>query len=475
MKQFYRTIALLLVLTLGAPFASAELSVEDSLLLLEVQEKKENLSDELDAIEEALQDTEAQMDEINAEIFNVEEYLDRLEETIETTEENIEKLQKEIKTLEVEIEELEEEIEKLLKEKELLKTEISDLMALLYMKQDIYYDDGNMNLAKLLLSEDSLGEIQGDMELMNRVEAEMEGKMAELVALEEELTEKQNELKKKKEDLLDEEEQLEVEKDSLEAQKENQEELLAELNTDREALEASFEAQMSEYQSLHSEVELYASSTEKLLEGIEGIAELTEEEKAILDSIQADIMSSEDFEAAATEAQMTWDLPLHSVTSISAYFSDSDYLSFFGVPHDAVDMPTAQASSVLSVDLGVVTNVHWDGTEAYAYIQVQHPNNFSTVYGHIYLPLVEVGDVVSKGQVIGLSGATPGMTGSGPMTTGPHLHFEVLFQGEHVDPLMVLPLAEFPDGILTAVYEGLRQVQIELSALQESLAENEVE
>lgn len=70
-------------------------------------------------------------------------------------------------------------------------------------------------------------------------------------------------------------------------------------------------------------------------------------------------------------------------------------------------------------------------------ITMQHPNNISTVYGHLsaFAGGLHRGTKVSQGEVIGYVG----MTG---LATGPHLHYEFLLNGEHRDPVSVaLPMA----------------------------------
>lgn len=123
----------------------------------------------------------------------------------------------------------------------------------------------------------------------------------------------------------------------------------------------------------------------------------------------------------------------------SAGFHDAPYLAHFGIPHEGIDIVVPHGSPVFAAADGIVYLVRRGGATGYTYVLIGHRDGYATLYGHLSDVSVSAGDEVDKGQQIGLSGATPGTDGAGPMTTGPHLHFEVIVRGEHVDPRGVLP------------------------------------
>ena len=65
------------------------------------------------------------------------------------------------------------------------------------------------------------------------------------------------------------------------------------------------------------------------------------------------------------------------------------------------------------------------------------------MYGHISGFLVEERQKVRAGDAVALSGGRPGTKGAGRLTTGAHLHFEVLKDGTQVNPLQYLPEASY--------------------------------
>jgi len=95
--------------------------------------------------------------------------------------------------------------------------------------------------------------------------------------------------------------------------------------------------------------------------------------------------------------------------------------------HYGIDFTTGKAGSdIHTVASGVVT---WSGLRSgYGLmVEVNHGNGYSTRYAHSEKLLVQVGDIVKKGQNIALVGSTG-------RSTGPHVHFEVYKNGRVVDP-----------------------------------------
>ena len=131
--------------------------------------------------------------------------------------------------------------------------------------------------------------------------------------------------------------------------------------------------------------------------------------------------------------------PISPSKGLTSYFLDPSYEEYFGVKHYAIDIRASQGTPVRAPASGYVQEVVDNGLD-YSYIILVHKNNLSTLYGHLSTIFVKKDQIIQMGQVIGRSGGTPGTKGSGLMTTGPHLHFEVHEEGVNKNPLNYLPL-----------------------------------
>jgi murein DD-endopeptidase MepM/ murein hydrolase activator NlpD len=85
-------------------------------------------------------------------------------------------------------------------------------------------------------------------------------------------------------------------------------------------------------------------------------------------------------------------------------------------------------------------------------VRVRHTNGYETAYGHMtaYAKGIEAGVKVRQGQVIGFVGSTG-------LSTGAHLHYEIMVNGRFVDPMRIrLPRGRVLDNKLLAAFEGER-------------------
>jgi murein DD-endopeptidase MepM/ murein hydrolase activator NlpD len=94
--------------------------------------------------------------------------------------------------------------------------------------------------------------------------------------------------------------------------------------------------------------------------------------------------------------------------------------------HTGLDIAIGTGSYIRASGAGRVTEVGEDPTYG-KYVRIDHENGYETLYAHASETSVELGEEVRKNEVIGLTGSTG-------QSTGPHLHFEILFEGETVDP-----------------------------------------
>ena len=98
--------------------------------------------------------------------------------------------------------------------------------------------------------------------------------------------------------------------------------------------------------------------------------------------------------------------------------------------HPGLDIAVATDSYIRAAGGGTVVDLGDDAVYG-RFVVIDHGSGYSTLYGHASLHLVTLGQEVRARQVVALSGSTG-------RSTGPHLHFEVLVDGEHVDPLTVV-------------------------------------
>jgi murein DD-endopeptidase MepM/ murein hydrolase activator NlpD len=124
--------------------------------------------------------------------------------------------------------------------------------------------------------------------------------------------------------------------------------------------------------------------------------------------------------------------------------------------HNGVDWAAKIGTPILSAGNGTVRFAEWDSGYGRR-VEVQHTNGYVTTYNHMsaFGRGITAGVRVRQGQVIGY-------LGSSGLSTGPHLHYEVMIDERHVDPLAIkLPRGRELDGANLAEFKRQRE-QVDL-------------
>jgi len=230
-------------------------------------------------------------------------------------------------------------------------------------------------------------------------------------SLRKELTEHKELLDKKTVELRQLKENIDLQMAELDNQKIYKDDLLVETKQSEQKFYNLFWQAKEEIQSASSEIT-----------GLEKLA-------------RAKLNDNKNDQPKLTDSTLIWPIPKNKIT---AKFHDPAYPYKYLFEHPAIDVRCAQGTSVKAAADGYILKAR-DAGMGYSYIAVIHANGLSTVYGHVSKIFVKADEYVAKGEVIGLSGGSPGTPGAGRLTTGPHMHFEVRLNGIPVNPELYLP------------------------------------
>lgn len=109
--------------------------------------------------------------------------------------------------------------------------------------------------------------------------------------------------------------------------------------------------------------------------------------------------------------------------------------------HAGVDLLAELSQPVRAAAAGTVVFAGWNGAHG-KQVELQHDGHLSTRYSHLQTLLVAPGAAVKAGDIIGLAGDTG-------QVTGPHLHFELVKDGDTVDPEEAMPAPDSGPALYT--------------------------
>ena len=406
-KRVLRTlkaaIALTLVLAMCMPaYASKKSEAEQTLANLKAE--KTALQNRLATLEAEKEDIVDYIAELDKELTIVEEELLRLTEELEKTQAELEQTQKD---LDVAIAKEEEQYKA-------LKARIKSM-----------YEAGDPSLMEIFLKAQDLSTILNATDYISRISDYDNQLLTSLYETRLEIERLEALLEQQKLELENLKMQEEAKKEELELIKEAKNKELESLNVDIHDAYGDI---------LNTEAEIEA--TQDILDAIAYQEYLDQLAAEALKQQQASQQQSSGTTSSGSGSSGTVSTPSGGSTSFMYPCAGGYVSSYYGgrtsptagasSNHKGVDIAAGTGTPILAAASGTVVSSSYSSARGY-YVVVSHGNGVSSLYQHCNSINVSVGQYVSQGQTI----ATVGSTG---ISTGPHLHYEVLINGVNVNP-----------------------------------------
>lgn len=371
--------------------------------------------------ESASNSTENSLEENEVQLNEIKDETNKLNDQLVETQEQMEAKENEINETSNEIDQIENEIDQKAIEMDQLKQDIVELIDRIEKREELIIDrlrsiqqnGGSISYLEVLFGSKSFGDFIGrailTTKIMDQDKSIMEAQKQDKLILEEKetksagyLTELENnrkEMKKMKENLLNQKQELTI-------------------------LESGLKDNLDKNKNKLKKLE------EKQLELKESQAKFKKEESSLTVISSSDSSnqsnnntspSSQD--SAKGNGQFVWPTIGGQITSYQGMR--------WGKFHKGIDIAGPSDYSILAADSGNVIYAGWINGYGKT-IKLDHNNGYITQYAHLNSINVNVGDVVSAGDNIGVMGTTG-------RSTGIHLDFEVYLNGKLLNPVDVLP------------------------------------
>jgi murein DD-endopeptidase MepM/ murein hydrolase activator NlpD len=144
-----------------------------------------------------------------------------------------------------------------------------------------------------------------------------------------------------------------------------------------------------------------------------------------IDLVTDELADLEDLQAFARALPLA--RPLAQLEVTSSFGRRLDPFLGESAVHTGVDFRAASGTSVLATGPGIVTEADVNGGYG-KMVEVDHGNGITTRYAHLSSILVNIGDTVTTGMIVGRAGSTG-------RSTGPHLHYEIRRNDTPFDPM----------------------------------------
>ena len=403
--------------------------VSDWTQTVKAAKQSESTQTEIDTANKKRDELQKEKADLQKTINSTENKKDNVLEYISTLDGKLEKLTKKMKSNEEEIDVVEADIDTLKTQEAEVTAKMNSQYETMKARIKYMYEDGNTGYLELLVGSTSLSEMYNHLEYISKI-SEYDQKMyGEYEKTQKTLAETQEKKESKKEELEATKENLSFEKQSINeliGKKKSQLSTYNKLLSDSESSISSYDAKI---QAQENQVESLLARQRKEI-AAEEVAAARQQKSSNDGGSQVSQSNQKNTSQTANNTVSTsgylW--PLASAGRISCGFGPrSAPTKGASTYHKGIDIATPTGTVVRAAKEGKVVTATYSSS-AGNYVAIYHGNGVYTYYMHNSALRVSVGDQVSRGQTIALSGSTG-------ISTGPHLHFAVFAGGSYVNPL----------------------------------------
>ena len=382
-NKFISFVAFIILLTILTPFTVSATNVSD--LQKQMQERSKEIKQKEDEINSKKTEKNAELEKRNKIDLQITAMLD------------------DISDVQAVIDEKEREIQEKNSQIESLTNQINENNEVLKNRLKIMYEYGATSYLQLLLEADGLADLITRISIVKSVYAYDKNIINEYIKSKEQVEQAKQVIVDEQKEQLAAKAILDDKMNNLETLKNEKQQIIDSINSDIKALEREQQQIESDYNAIKNELNSALAAQNKSGSGA----------------------------SVSYNGNGTFLWPSAASTRITSSFGYRTHpISGKQLLHRGIDIGAPLGSDVLAAEAGRVVTSGWNNSYGY-YITINHGGGYVTLYAHNSKLLVSAGDNVTRGQVI----AKCGSTGN---STGPHIHFEVMINGELKNPLNYL-------------------------------------
>lgn len=402
-------VCLILAALIGMipPAAEAASSSEIKKQINELEKEEEELQKKIDGLREQYQEAEN-------EIQDMVNQKDLIDQEIALLNEQMAVINNQITSYSVLIADKQDELDD-------ARARLADLNQKNKERIQAMEEEGTLSYWSIIFEANSFSDLLDRLNMIQEIAAADQRRMQEISAVAEEVAKAQEVLQEEKASLEETVEELNELQKALEQKRAEADELLLQLIAKGE----EYELMLEESEALQEELMEEIAAKEK------------EYDKAKYQEWLATSVTT-------TKPTTGGTTPSDSVPSSSGWICPVPYYTLtspFGMRrhpvlgytrmHNGVDMACATGTPIYASKSGKVTVASYQAGGAGNYVSINHGDGFSSIYMHMTHYIVRAGQYVNAGQVIGYVGSTG-------ISTGPHLHFGISYNGTYVNPMNYL-------------------------------------